>query len=72
MKDRAYEIARDREYDGYQRTLAGMLYKFFDKKTGSGMSLNEQLSKELHKPVSKYLKEEKFMRDLNEIFGQLI
>ena len=36
MKDRAYEIPRNRRYDGYQRLLASMVYKFFEKKTGSG------------------------------------
>ena len=28
-----------------------MVYKFFDKKTGLGVSVNEQLAEELHKPV---------------------
>ena len=28
LKDRAYEIARNRGYDGYQRALASMVYKF--------------------------------------------
>ena len=28
-----------------------MVYKFFDKKTGSGVSVNEQLAEELHTPV---------------------
>ena len=37
LKDRAYEIARNRNYDGYQRALASMIYKFFDKKAGSGV-----------------------------------
>ena len=32
MKDRAYEIARNRGYDGYQGALASMVYKIFDKK----------------------------------------
>ena len=32
LKDRAYEIAKDRGYDEYQRTLASMVYKIFDKK----------------------------------------
>ena len=32
MKDRTYEIARNRGYDGYQRALASMVYKVFDKK----------------------------------------
>ena len=36
MKDGAYEIARNCGYDRYQRALASMVYKFFDKKTGSG------------------------------------
>ena len=33
LKDRAYEIAMNSKYDGYQRGLAGTFYKFFDKKT---------------------------------------
>ena len=45
LKDRANEIARNCNYDGNQRALASMVYKFFDKKTGSGVSVNEQLAK---------------------------
>ena len=30
-----------------------MVYKFFDKKTGSGMTVNEKLAEELHKPIIK-------------------
>ena len=54
MRDRAYEIAINSKYDGYQRGLAS---KFFDKKIGSGTTskmranLNEVLPQELHKPV---------------------
>ena len=74
FKDRAYKIARN---DEYQRALASMVYNFFDKKTGSGAiaSLNEQPTKELHKPVIKKLKRgvaKKSMRDLMTIFGQQI
>ena len=29
LKDRAYEIAKSRNYDRYQTELAGMVYKFF-------------------------------------------
>ena len=80
MRDRAYEIARNRGYDGYKKALASMVYKFFDKKAGSGViatskvwvSVNEQLAEELHKTVIKNLKEEKFMRDLKTLFGQQI
>ena len=59
LKDRAYEIARNCDYHGYQRALASMVYKFFDKKTGSGVSVNEQLAEELHKPVIKKFKRRK-------------
>ena len=41
LRNKAYEIARNWEYDGYQRTLGSMVYKLFDKKTGSGISVNE-------------------------------
>ena len=34
LKYRAYEIARNPNFDGYQRGLASMIYRFFDKKTG--------------------------------------
>ena len=53
MKDRAYKIARNCKCDGYERALPSMVYKFFDTKTGSGVSVNEQLAEELNKPVIK-------------------
>ena len=31
--------------------LASMIYIFFDKKTGLGVSVNEELAKKLHKLV---------------------
>ena len=38
LRDRAFNIAKDPKYDGYQRGLAAMVYKFFDKKAaGSGI-----------------------------------
>ena len=36
-----------------------MVHKSFDKKTGSGVSLNEQLTEELHKPIAKKFKRRK-------------
>ena len=44
LKDRAYEIARNRKYVGYQRALASMVYKFCGKETGSGVGVNKQLA----------------------------
>ena len=54
--NRAYGIARNYQYDVYQRALVSMVYKFFDKKTGSGVSVNEQLAEESRNPVTKQLK----------------
>ena len=32
LRNRAFNIAKDPKYDGYQRGLASMVYKIFDKK----------------------------------------
>ena len=47
-RDKAFNIAKNPKYDGYQRGLASMVYKFFDKKSkDSGVNIevrhNEQL-----------------------------
>ena len=59
LKDRAYEICRNHQCDGYQGALASLIYKFFEKKMGAGVSVNEQLAEELHEPVHKKLKRRK-------------
>ena len=55
LRDKALKIASDQKYDGYQRVLASVVYKFFDKKSqGSGLANNKeniQLADELHKPI---------------------
>ena len=56
LRDKAYNIASNPEYDGYQRGLASMVYKFFDKKSmGSGIARDSSLilADELHKPIIK-------------------
>ena len=32
LRDKAFNIAKNPKYDGYQRGLVSMVYKFFDKK----------------------------------------
>ena len=62
LRDKAFKITSDPKYDGYQRGLASMIYKFFDKKSkGSGITneSNYQLANELHKPVIKKFKKRK-------------
>ena len=55
LKDKTFNFAKNLKYDGYQRGLASMVYKFFDKKTaGSGVNMqvnNDELAKELHNPT---------------------
>ena len=44
LKDKAFKIASDPKYDGYQRGLASMIYKFFDKKSkGNGVLLMNKI-----------------------------
>ena len=39
LRDKAFKVAQDPSKDGYQRSLASMVYKFFDKKiSGSGIA----------------------------------
>ena len=65
LKNKAFNIAKDPKYDGYQRGLASMVYKFFDSKVASSdkkslgngakhvntklIPQNQQLAEELHK-----------------------
>ena len=69
LKNKAFKIATDPKHDGYQRGLASMVYKFFDKKSkGSGIinEPNYQLANELHKPIIRKFKKRKvysFFRD---------
>ena len=54
MHDKAFNIAKNPKYDGYQRGLASMIYKIFNKKTSGGAiesMQNQQLVNELHKPI---------------------
>ena len=56
LKDKAFKFANNPNYDGYQRGLTAMVYKFFDKRSkGSGIinEPNYQLANELHKPIIK-------------------
>ena len=68
LKYKAFKIGSDPKEDGYQRGLASMVYKFFDKKSaflnkssGSGIvnEPNYQFANELHKPIFESLEKEK-------------
>ena len=59
--DKTFNIAKNPNYDRYQRGLASMVYEFFDKKSdkksvssivaNNEIKQNLQLAEELHKPI---------------------
>ena len=68
LRNRAFNIAKDPKYDVYQKGLASMVYKFFNKKSkGSGAKhvntkltpQNQHLAEELHKPIIKKFEKRK-------------
>ena len=82
LRDKAYDIASNPEYDGYQRGLASMVYKFFDKKstaepsdlarTGNGFKKPSSsiLADELHKPIiRKFNKRKVYSQFKDNIWG---
>ena len=63
LHDKSFNIAKNPKYDEYQRKLASMVHKFFDKKSsGSGVKSipqNQQLVEDLHKPIIRKFKKRK-------------
>ena len=78
LKDKAFRIACNPKYDGYERRLASMVYIFFDKKfEGSGIKSmsNQQLAEELYKPIIRKSRRRKvycsFKTCLKTMLGEL-
>ena len=73
LRDKAYDIASNPEYDRYQRGLASMVYKFFDKKSmGSGFVKDSSLilADELHKPaIKKFNKRKVYSQFKDNVWG---
>ena len=44
LGDKAFNIAKNPEYDGYQCGLASVVYKCFDEKTSGGAIKNKNFS----------------------------
>ena len=58
LPEKAFNITKSLKYDGYQRDLDLMVYKIFDKKSFRATFkkeniTNQELAKELHKPIIK-------------------
>ena len=81
LRDKAYEIASNSEYNGYQRGLASMMYNFFHKKSmGSGVkklkyttkSSSSILADELHKPVIKKFNKRKVYSQFKDNIAKVL
>ena len=72
LRDKAFKIVSNPKNDGYQRGLASMVYKFFDKKSsGSGITEpNYQLVDEIYKPaIRKFKKIQVYSSFTDNIWG---
>ena len=76
LRDKVFNIAKNPKNDGYQRGLAAMVYKFFDKKSeGSGVFNSEikqnlQLAKDLQKSIIRNFKKRTvYLRFKDNIWG---
>ena len=75
LRDKAFQIASDPKYEGYQRGLASMVYKFFDKKSsGSGIANepNYELEDELHELIIRKFKKGKVYSSFRDNIWALI
>ena len=52
LHHKAFNIAKNPKYDGYQRDLGSMVCKSFDKKSSS-LKQNEQIANKLEKPITR-------------------
>ena len=64
LKNKAFKVASNPKYNGYERGLASMVYNFFNSKSkGAGIKNeikeNQQLVNELHKPIIRKFKKRK-------------
>ena len=83
LRYKVFKIASDPKYDGYQRGLDSMVYKFFDKKfsrSGVAASLanksdpNQIINLQMNftDRLLEKLRDEKFIHLLETLFGVLI
>ena len=72
LREKAFNIAKNPKYDGYQTGLASTIYKLFDKKSaGCGVANNEikqnlQLADKLHKPIIRNIKKRTFYSEFKD------
>ena len=75
LRNKVFNLAQNLKYYGYQKSLASMVYDFFERKT-SGSDIknisNKELAEELTSQLLEKLIKEKYTHLLQIIFGELI
>ena len=57
LRNKAFKIASNPKYDGCQRRLVSIVFKFLDEKSsGRGVMSNQELAVELYKPIIRKFK----------------
>ena len=76
LRDKTFKIASDPKYDGYQRGLAAMVYKFLIKNVVQVVlrQLNQIVNLQMNfiNRLLENIRDEKFIHGLETIFGVLI
>ena len=71
LRDKVFKIAVAQKYDGYQRGLASIVYRFFDKNSiWSGVDTEPNYQR-TNKTLEN-LRNDKFLNHLDTIFGVAI
>ena len=65
LRDKAHNVAKNLKDHEYQRGIAAMVYRFFDRKISGSDNKNENISnqeiaEELHTPIIKNIKSKKY------------
>ena len=71
LRDKAFEIASNPKYDGYQRGLASVVYKLIKNLVEVVLTLNQIITLQMNfiDRLLENLREEKFIHLLETIFG---
>ena len=72
LKNEAYKIAVDPKIDSFQRALASMVWKFFDKRSRKvlGSGIKKKLADELHKSIIRKFKRRKvYSSSKDDVWG---
>ena len=74
LHNKAFNIAKNPKYNGYQKDHASMVYRFLDKEASGGTVKsenisNEELTEELHKPIIKKIQKKVQSPSVDNIWG---